>query len=300
MSAIRQLRRHGRPLLQLAVNYKGRRVNLSRRYIFNAARRITPYLAVEHAGAVLLLPTQDRVVAPETFVHGHYEIDKLDRVVRALRDRHLPELAGRGLIEVGANIGTTTVPALTDYGAAHVWAFEPSPRNLRVLRCNLLLNDLEHRATVLPIALSDAAGTMELQLSNANRGDDRLVVTEDDGRFGEASWERIPVEVARLDDVVSDLGIPLANIGLVWVDTQGHDFRVLAGSRLLTSTPIPVLVEYWPYGLHRAGDLNRFHELVARTYSTVLDIATDPPAEIASKQLPSHSVDDYTDLLLLK
>ena len=64
---------------------------------------------------------------------------------------------GREVLEIGANIGTTTVPLVTVLGAAHGHAFEPIPRNLELLERNVAGNGLGDRVTIHAAAVSDRA-----------------------------------------------------------------------------------------------------------------------------------------------
>jgi len=75
----------------------------------------------------------------------------------------------------------------------------------------------------------------------------------------------------------------------------------------LIATGVPVLTKYWPYGLDRAGGLDRFHALVADGYRTVIDLRAghdEPPCAIPANrvaQLADRYSDEFTsqsDLLL--
>jgi hypothetical protein len=89
-----------------------------------------------------LFSTKDAVISPEVFERSGYEEDELRWVLDHLGH---PQ-RGRTVVEVGANIGTTTVPLLVRYGAARVEAFEPDEMNFDLLRCNLILNHVDERS----------------------------------------------------------------------------------------------------------------------------------------------------------
>ena len=72
------------------------------------------------------------------------------------------------------------------------------------------------------------------------------------------------VPAHRLDSLAEKEVVDLNAIDLVWMDAQGHEAHILAGAESLMTMDIPILTEYWPYGLRRAGALDRFHSLVAR------------------------------------
>src|SRR5262249_16975928 len=140
---------------------------------------------------------------------------------------------GRVVVEVGANIGTTTIPLLAWYGAATVEAFEPDPLNHDLLRCNLILNHVEQGARTYNIAISDVDGEVELEQCTYNLGDHRVRVgVEPPGRglHGEGGRSTIAVAARRLDSAVSS---PHDSVALVWVDAQGHEAHILEGSERL-------------------------------------------------------------------
>ncbi len=214
----------------------------------------------DHHGNTLFISTGDQEIGRAVFVHGHFEATTITLA--------LDLLAARGLeitkvLDIGANIGTTTIEILTLLPHATAECFEPEPFNHWLLTRNLAANGL-HRARAHELALSDVDGTVEFELSDANAGDHRVRMTEATGEFGEASRQTRSVPARRFDG----LGIPVDGQTLAYVDVQGHEWNVLAGAASLTG---PVVVEFWPYVLERAGTLDA---LIARLdgMGTVLDL----------------------------
>ncbi|MGA2758436.1 MAG: FkbM family methyltransferase, partial [Solirubrobacteraceae bacterium] len=101
------------------------------------------------------LSTQDLVVSLRTYVSGPYELAHLVDVVGQVERVTGYPIAGREVLEIGANIGTTTVPLITLIGAVHVTAIEPVPGNCELLSRTIALNGLNDRVTVHGVALSD-------------------------------------------------------------------------------------------------------------------------------------------------
>ena len=71
------------------------------------------------------------------------------------------------LWDVGANIGIYSVYAGKVTGA-RVYAFEPSMMNLELLFRNVQINNLGHRVTIIPLALSDKDSVLDLFMSREN------------------------------------------------------------------------------------------------------------------------------------
>ncbi|HVL04098.1 MAG TPA: FkbM family methyltransferase [Acidimicrobiales bacterium] len=304
--------RHIRQVVKLVINYRGQRRTVLRQEIFDLVGRVSPVIAIDSDSTRYLVSTRDRGLSRTVFGLGSYEQDVMGHTI-TLAEKHIgrvPLLAGRTFVDIGANIGTSTVPALTVFGAADAVAIEPDADNYKLLRCNLIVNDLEDRARTVRAAVSDREGTGVLELDGGSWGDHRVRIWADapDGQFRESSRPTVSVPLTRFDDVARELPIDLDNVGLVWMDVQGHEGHVLAGASSLLARDIPVAMEYWPYGLRRAQGLTLLHDLIRGAYRTVVDVRASMtgsgPAEVPASQVHTLSErydgEAYTDLLLLK
>lgn len=298
-------------LVRLIFNIGEARREAVRMHAFQQARRITPFVGVEHDGVRYILSTRERGVGFPTFVFGSFDEDTVNGMLTALEQHAgISSLDGLSVLEVGANIGTVAVSLLVRHGVKRVVAVEPDAENVRILRANLALNGVQDRVEIHQIALSDTDGTLELEASADNCGDHRIRVAAPSGPELHNEGQRATTEVSarRLDSLGATSEIDLDDIDLVWMDAQGHEAHVLAGAGQLAARGTPVVTEYWPYGLRRAGALERFHALVAEHYSIVVDlrepsVALDANrvAELADRYVADGGNDPspYTDLLLL-
>jgi FkbM family methyltransferase len=268
-------------------------------------------LGVEHDGVRFLVSTDDDVIGRVTFAYRGFDEAAMHALVRVLGERtgSSEPLRGRTIVDVGANIGTTSIYALRRFGAARAIAFEPEPGNLALLRQNLWANELADAVDVRELALSDADGTVEFEISPENSGDHRVRVGGGDaGEMGEQDRRVIPVPARRLDGLIAAGELPLDDVALVWIDVQGHEAHVLAGATAVFDAGIPVSIEYWPYGLERAGGLDRLHQLVAERCTSVVDFGpphdgrtpvTLPATEVGTLAARYPGVNGFSDLLLL-
>jgi len=265
-----------------------------REAFFRVAERFTPAVATEFDGMRFFLSTRDRVVSVATFRGEPFELPYLQSTVDALAAAG-HDVRGRAFVEVGANIGTTTVPLVRRFGASGGLAIEPEPDNLRLLRVNLAGNDLLDAVTTLQAAVADREGTMELALAAGNHGDHRLA------SGGDAGAPTIAVETVTLDGLVERGAIDVERTGLVWVDVQGHEGRVLAGARRLRDAGVPFAVEFVPDLLREAGNLELFLEHAAG-FRAVVDLrgtAGERPASAVTELAAAYDGGAVTDLLLL-
>jgi FkbM family methyltransferase len=284
-----------------------------RSHTYPVLARMSPFLGVQRDGIRYVLSTgEGRGVAFTTWVYGKFDEETLNRTLATLG---LGSLSGLTVLEVGANIGTETVSFLRRHGAERVVAFEPDAENARLLRANVALNGLHDRVQVHELALTDHDGTALFECSHDNWGDHRVRVAQPRGEALRAEDLRPTVEVVArsIDSLAASGELDLDTIDFVWMDAQGHEGHILDGARRLVAAGIPILTEYWPYGLRRAGGLDRFHAIVAEGYEAVVDVRTgtgDRPVRIDAAdvaQLERRYADDpggdgfdpHTDLVLL-
>jgi FkbM family methyltransferase len=277
--------------------------------VFDLLERFAPMVVVEGAeGMRFAVRTNDAEIGRHTFVHGAYDLDPmrraLDRLGRELGDP--APLSGRTVLDVGANIGISIVPLLRLFGAERGIAVEPEPGNVEMLRLNLALNDLSDRVQVLAVGLSDRDGSLALELSSANPGDHRMRVPGTPTTPETAARPALDVPVRRLDALVEKGEVDAGSLGLIWVDVQGHEGHVLAGARALLAAKAPMVTEFWPTELMRAGGLDLFEEIVAAHFTGFVDLRA---ADADGPALPTSGIGelarrypgpgDFTDLLLL-
>jgi FkbM family methyltransferase len=123
---------------------------------------------------------------------------------------------GMTYVDVGANIGTTTLAAAHAVGpTGRVIAFEPHPETFRNLAESVALNpELAPRIILIDSAVGDSLGTTcisDLPENDVNHIDS----------------EGIPVTLTTLDHALADL----THIDLIKIDVEGYEKNVLAGAR---------------------------------------------------------------------
>jgi FkbM family methyltransferase len=297
-----RLRRRVANALRATAELPDKRRALPRWALFELLRAATPLAAVERDGIRYLVRTSDRGVGRITYQTGAYEPELMEAALRHIGGAEA--LAGKVFVDVGANVGTTSIPAVRRFGAIRAVAFEPAQENFRLLSANVALNDLAERIAVRQVGVSDSAGTAALELAPHNSGDNRVRTAATSKAFDAYHENRRPtveIELVRLDDALDALGVATSDVGLVWVDTQGHEGQVLAGAPGLLASRVPVVCEYWPYGLRRAGGLELFNAVVARSFARVIDARTgaETPADRVAELADRYTGERYSDLVLI-
>jgi FkbM family methyltransferase len=197
---------------------------------------------------------------------------------------------GMRVLDIGANIGVYTrffADLVTPGGEVH--AFEPDRRNFARLESNL--------RGAANVSLNNAAagaetGTLKLYLS-AEMNVDHRTFDSGDGRVG------VDVPVVALDDHMAGKGA----VDFIKIDVQGFESSVLAGARgvLANSPHVTILMEFWPYGLRKAGsdpaELLGFLRGLGFSARKVLEI---PTADIDALASGPGDVNAYCNLIVTR
>jgi FkbM family methyltransferase len=275
------------------------RLEVQRRAYRKVASRVTKTLEIESDGSRFLIHPSDGPIAEQLFVFGAFNVDMTETAVSVMNDYLAPDLIeGKVFLDIGANIGTTSIPAVTQWGASRVLAVEPEAENFRLLRCNVILNDLDDRIDCVKHVVTNHSGPVTLEISASNSGDHRVqyVVFDPEEPRSTVAADGVP-----LDDLIDQHGIDRGDIGLVWIDTQGHEGHVLDSAPKTLAARVPVLIEFCPYMLRRNAGLELLQRLIAEQFSFFVDLEKPqktPAVEISGlpAQYPgTHS----TDLLLI-
>jgi FkbM family methyltransferase len=217
-------------------------------------------VTVDSYNGRLTFDSRDKLIGKYLYIHRAYErryiegaLDLLEREGYVARDGRRDGTGGGTLLDVGANIGMICIALLKHGWFERAVAFEPAPENLRRLEHNVAQNGYANRIIRLPYALSSANGTRELELSEFNSGDNRIRHASAPGAWHEDRRQVAQVQVRTLDDALAEAGVDARDVRLAWVDIQGHEGWFLQGARATLGRGVPVVSEFWPYGILRSG-----------------------------------------------
>jgi FkbM family methyltransferase len=170
---------------------------------------------------------------------------------------------GKWFLDIGANIGTQTVYAMRSGLFCGVIAMEPEPHNLDLLRRNVAVNGLSDKVHVVGAAASSA--------------NDRASLTRDRQNFGAHSiqpdWSGTPgaavaVATRTVDEVLASLNLTPADVGLIWIDVEGHEIAAMQGMRGLRAAQVPIVSEI-SMTQHGPGDVATLRAMLAEDYTSV-------------------------------
>ena len=152
--------------------------------------------------------------------------------------RAVDEIVAKGdvVVDMGAAYGLFTARFARLVGATgHVHAFEPDPVKVRRLRS---LRRRRDWITVHPSGLSDqpAQDFLQVPIVNGRRLREQASV-DARAHAGTVAYERVPIVLQRLDDVVSD-----ERVSLIKCDVEGHELPALRGADRLVHAARPRLL----------------------------------------------------------
>ena len=173
---------------------------------------------------------------------GTYEQEVVDWICRLIRP-------GASFIDVGANIGLISIPALRSEKEIRVISFEPSPSTFEYLEHTWRNSGFKDRWVVSRKAVGDCVRTVQFCVSSPRNGAfDGLLDTKRGG-----GKRMVDVEQTTIDAEWERSGFP--SISCLKVDVEGGESKVLAGAEQMIKTEKPYIVLEWckenlaPYGV---------------------------------------------------
>jgi FkbM family methyltransferase len=180
-------------------------------------------IEVSFRGARILYPGGDYTTLP-SLVDGVYEKNELNALMKHLDGMKSPINA----VDIGANVGIWTVLLAKHENVRQVFAFEPSPLNVSLLRSNIELNHLEEKVVIIESAVADTDGQVRFEDT------------------GSGATKRISQTASSFVSSVSlDSYLNGAHVDLIKIDVEGYEPIVLNGSWNTIEATMPTLfIEY--------------------------------------------------------
>lgn len=274
--------------------------------VFDFSNQISDIIFYKNKhGERFALFTDDNIISKQIFISEEFDLEKFYKVINFLNTSKKIE----NLYDIGANIGTICIPAVKRNLVKKAFAVEPVRKNFDLLKVNVMLNDLKNRIDMYNYALgSEDDKNLDIELANDNSGDHRVRLTNlESNLYNEKGRQIEKVKSKKFDSLFKNLN---KDKDLVWMDTQGFEPLILDGAKNLIDKEIPLVIEFWPYGLKRNNLWEHMRKIIER-YKYYADLSYN---ELALKKINKDSLDDlfsnwdeekkgkpalFTDLLLL-
>lgn len=197
-------------------------------------------------------------------VFGRYENEELSLLADYLQKdfSHIHKMTA---LDVGANIGNHSV-FFADY-FKDVSAFEPNPHSFHLLQLNA---SLKPNINCHNLGMSDIEGEGSLLINSRNIGGSRL-------QSGDAPSEHQKMQTVALKTLDDAEEINQKEIGLIKIDVEGHEIKVLRGAANLIKKQKPVILFEQNAGEIKNGTSESIEFLKSCGYSFLVFSVKEPP-----------------------
>ncbi len=294
-----------RSLVALLTADRKRLLRQKRRLLFLIAEREVDALTFRSGGTTWTVPAADDPVARKVFVDGAYQGREIQSLLAWLSEYGYLGNEKSTIVEVGANLGTTTVP-FAEQTRKRVLAIEPMPESFEFLQRNVSDNGLAERITCIQAGVSSASRELTM-VSNGARSEVKAYGEyQGNGKPAQQS-QLVRVPSISLDEAVRSHGIAPQDVAFVWSDTQGYERQVIESGGSLWSAGVPLFLELWRDGLRVHGGVEAFVETVHKRFGAMIlrkeliargTLATRRPISELSSVIEALG-DRNTDALLL-
>lgn len=224
-------------------------------------------------GTKYLIDPNDRIMAPQLIVYRQWESDLSTLFLNNLTNDSV-------VVDVGANFGYFTCLAGSKIGAGakgRVFAFEPNPRLLTLLRDNCKINWSMAPIEIHDTAVGAAGGHAVLSIPRNGAANASLTQLGGD-------HDKVDVEVVSLDDSIPRT----VAVDLMKIDVEGHEMAVLLGARdIIDRSPnLHIVMEWSVVQIQEAG--NSVDDIV----DVILDLGLVPKSIPESRKLADAPVLD--------
>lgn len=174
---------------------------------------------------------------------------------------------GSMALDIGANIGDTTVPmALAAGKDGLVLALEPNPVVFKILEANAGLNKDKSNIVAIPYAASNKDEEFYYMSSEASFSNGGLTTKQDGRNLGKHTFKQ-KVKAINLEKYLNDnYSERLLTLSLIKVDTEGYDLTVLKNLKGIISTYKPDIIAEVFFNISDNERLEMFDYLSAMGY----------------------------------
>ncbi len=256
--------------------------------VFNSELERDKYLYTNGSDIKYLMQSSDWV-SKKLYIDQSFDDKILRKAIKILNIKKFQKT----LVNVGAHIGSTCIPALKKKYFKDMIAFEPSKNNFNLLAANVYINNLGSRARIFNLAISNKKSKTYIKKFQ-NTGDYRVVKTKN------KNLELIKCDI--LDNYTKKLN---KKNSLIFMDTQGHEPLVFLGSKKTLNKKIPIVFEFAPFLMD--NNWIKGFSLVFKKYKYFYDLHKSSSKKKLNKkeivklynELNLTKKEAYTDLLII-
>ena len=256
------------------------------------------YLLKNNTNEVLIVHTNE-LISEKIFIDGSFEFLAFERTIAIIKKFNKLNT----LVDIGANIGTTSIPALTKGIFKNAIVIEPEIKNFRILMSNIYLNNLEKRITAHNLALTDKENSLlYLEIFKKGNNGKHKISKENltDKKFDSENIQKAKGNT--LDKIAPNI---TREDSLIWMDAEGYEGIILKGANSTIAKRIPLVVEFDPVMMSDYHSFSHF-KLLFPHYSVFYDLShkTTSPVKLSEETLKENydnllASNRHTDLLFI-
>jgi FkbM family methyltransferase len=233
------------------INFFNKLIVNSKKINFDNIEKNKELLVINNYSEKYIVNSSDTVIGRSLYINGHFDFDIFLHALKILENK----IKKKTLIDIGANIGSICIPAIKRKIFENCIAIEPEPYNYNLLSKNIFINDVNDKIETLNIALGQFDDEqLKFELSVDNFGDHKIKSNSKEKNFyNEDKRKIITVNTKKLDTIMKRFN---PKDTFMWIDTQGYESFVLDGGINTLSKKMPMVIEFWPYGLDRFNSYN--------------------------------------------
>ena len=256
--------------------------------IYNSNYEKDKFIFSDNKDTKYLMHSSDWI-SKKLFIDNSFDDKIIKKAVKILKIKKYK----RTLINIGAHIGSTCIPALKKRYFKSLIAFEPSTKNFNLLAANLYLNNLGKRAKIFNLALSNKKSQLFIKKFQ-NSGDYRVVKSKS------KKLEKVDSDI--LDKFTMQLN---KKNSLIVIDAKGHEPLIFLGSKTTLKKKIPIVFEFAPFLMD--NNWIKGFNLILKNYKYFYDLHNPSIKRKLEKmeliklytKLNSTNKKTYTDLLII-
>ncbi len=139
-------------------------------------------------------------------------------------------------LDIGANVGTTTIPVALLHPNVIVHSFEPNPTINIKLKQHIKMNAVKN-VTVFDFGMSDKSSKSKFYFSSVKKGNHGTSSLRRNSDI--SSPAELDIQLRTVDEQYQDSSIP---ISLIKIDVQGFEMEVLEGAQHTIERFKPVII----------------------------------------------------------
>ena len=194
-------------------------------------------------------------ISLKLFIDKSFDYSILTKAIKLLGKKHSKST----LINIGAHIGSTCIPAIKKNKFTNSIVFEPTKKTFNLLQSNIFLNEVDDKIQAYNLAISNKKSNLYLAIKKGNVGGNYI-----------SKKKRKNAEVVKsdiLDNYTNNLN---KNNTLIFMDVEGHEPNIFLGAKKTIKKKIPIVFEFYPALLDKNWIKN--FNLVFKNYKFFYDL----------------------------